>query len=116
MLLRRKKFDFRAPFPKKAWESTVLCRCMNPSNTSTPATTTTRRRIYRGVSSSISHMFQPPVSSPTTVDSNKTDCCSLACCGIFQYDHSRYLSTGILPPSLTRRFMTHLFSQLASSL
>lgn len=56
---------------------------------------------YRGFSTSINHMFVDP-------DSERVDCCALACCGVFQNDRDRFLISGVAPPSCCKRFWVHL--------
>jgi RsiW-degrading membrane proteinase PrsW (M82 family) len=57
---------------------------------------------FRGFSSSISGMY-------LTKQSERTDCCSVACCGSLQGDRNRYLVQGITPPSCLRRLVLHIF-------
>jgi hypothetical protein len=56
---------------------------------------------FRGFSTSINDMFTDP-------DSERIDCCAMACCGILQADRDRYLITGVTPPSCFRRFWLHI--------
>ena len=73
------------------------------TNTDTDTDTDTGIRVqphYRGFSSSIAHQFIHRTSE-------RTDACSLVCCGILQADRDRYLLTGIPPPSCSRRVMLH---------
>jgi len=56
--------------------------------------------MYRGFSSSISHQY-------VSKSSERTDTCSLVCCGILQSDRDRYIITGIPPPSCIRRILLH---------
>ena len=59
-------------------------------------------RPYKGFSTSISSsMF-------ASTRHARSDCCALACFGILQSDRTRYLLTGVPPPSLHRRFVIHL--------
>ena len=76
-------------------------------------------RPYNGFSTSICSLFQYSPSDEDAEDEAyrtstvRTDCCSLACCGILQSDRTNYLLTGELPPSLFRRMWTHLFVPLS---
>lgn len=59
------------------------------------------RRVYRGgFSTSICDLFRYP--------SRRTDCCSIACCGVLSSDRNRYLLFGELPPPLWRRLLMYL--------
>ena len=76
-------------------------------------------RPYNGFSTSICSLFQYSPSDEDAEDEAfrtstvRTDCCSLACCGILQSDRTNYLLTGELPPSLFQRMWTHLFIPLS---
>ena len=61
-------------------------------------------RPYRGFSTSICAMFS---SSP------RIDCCSLAFCGLLQWDYNYYLITHEQPPSLWNRAFRHIFVPLS---
>ena len=67
------------------------------------------RRPYRGFSTSICSLFQhtPEDDAASSTSTVRTDCCSMACCGILQADRTRYLLTGHRPPSLLRRLRIH---------
>lgn len=56
---------------------------------------------FRGFSTSIHDMFWRS-------QTERTDCCSITCCGILQSDRDRFLLRGIRPPSLWMRFRTPL--------
>jgi RsiW-degrading membrane proteinase PrsW (M82 family) len=56
---------------------------------------------YRGFNTSINDMFTNP-------DYEQVDCCALACCGILQSDHNRFLVTGKKPPNCFKRFWMHV--------
>jgi len=59
------------------------------------------RRVYRGgFTTSICGIFRDP--------SRRTDCCSIACCGVLSSDRNRYLLFGELPPPLWRRLLMYL--------
>ncbi|KAK1736614.1 hypothetical protein QTG54_012636 [Skeletonema marinoi] len=59
-----------------------------------------RREFRGGFSSSICDIFRDP--------SRRTDCCSIACCGVLSSDRNRYLLFGELPPPLWRRLLMYL--------
>lgn len=65
------------------------------------ATSTFRRpRTYRGgFHTSICDIFRDPHS--------RTDCCAVACCGVFSSDRNRYLLTGERPPPLWHRVLMY---------
>jgi hypothetical protein len=56
---------------------------------------------YRGFSTSIGDMFAHP-------SSERVDCCSMTCCGMFQSDRDRYLLQGVSPPSPWKRCWVHI--------
>eukprot|EP00984_Skeletonema_dohrnii_P005308 scaffold1864_cov81-Skeletonema_dohrnii-CCMP3373.AAC.1 len=59
-----------------------------------------RREFRGGFSSSICDIFRDP--------SRRTDCCSIACCGVLSSDRNRYLLFGELPPPLWKRLLMYL--------
>ena len=86
---------------KKKGTSTSTIDTNSDIDTDTDADTGIRvQPHYRGFSSSIAHQF-------IHRSSERTDACSLVCCGILQADRDRYLLTGIPPPSCSRRVMLH---------
>ena len=60
-------------------------------------------RPYRGFSTSICSLFN---KSP------RIDCCSIAFCGLLQWDYNYYLITNEQPPSLWNRALRHIFIPL----
>jgi len=61
---------------------------------------------YKGLSTSITHMFADPATQ-------RSDCCSIACGGILQSDYNRYILLGKRPPSFKQRLLQHVLVPLS---
>jgi len=58
-------------------------------------------RSFKGFHTSITSIFKDQSST-------RVDCCSISCCGIFQYDYNRYLLHNARPPTWKNRFIQHV--------
>ncbi len=61
---------------------------------------------YKGFNTSITHILHKPESS-------RSDCCSIACCGLLQSDYNRYILHNRRPPTFRNRLIQYILIPLA---
>jgi len=75
---------------------------VKPNNSVTESTPPNN---YKGFNTSITHMF-------TNHNTARSDCCSLACCGMLQSDYNRYILYNRRPPTFRNRFIQYILIPL----
>lgn len=80
-------------------------RPLSPVFNRQPAATLPYAQPYKGLSSSITHIF-------TSSANARIDCCALSCCGILQSDYNRYIILGKKAPTFKYRCLHHVLVPL----